>query len=59
MTITREHAELALAVIQAGRAAAKQISLAKLDELPDELREALEAERDELNKEWADLAPKG
>lgn len=58
MDMTREYAELLLFAIKAGRSAAKQISLAKLDDLPDDLRAELEAERDELNSEWAALAPK-
>ena len=55
-------AQIALAAIEATKLARmlfSQIKLSQLQELPPETRERLLAERAQLNKEWADLAPKG
>ena len=55
-------AEIVIAAIQAtklARTLVAQIQLSQLEELPPEVREQLLAEREQLNTEWAALAPKG
>lgn len=55
-------AQIAVVAIEAtklARALIEQIKFSQLEELPPETREQLLAERAQLNKEWADLAPKG
>ncbi len=49
--LTPAMAEILLMVIKAGKFAVKQIGLFNLDELEPGQKEAIMAERDELNKE--------
>lgn len=57
MKLTTEHAELLLFALKAGRAAARQLALASLDDLPAETRAELEAEGDAIDAKWKALAP--
>ena len=50
---------LAIEATKLARALVSQIKFSQLEELPPRVREELLAERDRLNDQWADLAPKG
>jgi len=49
--------QLILGLLALAREGLRQVDLAKLDELPPELRQQLIDERNALMDEWAGLAP--